>query len=163
MKFAVLATGPSMSQEVADSVRYLRVVAISDAYKLAPWAEAMVSQDIAWWSANPDAMKFAGRKFSRNNIGGVERIKTDAVSTSSNSGLFALEVAKRLGATIIELHGFDMHGTHYFGPHPAHLRNTTKDRFEHFQVQFAQWGKQNPQLTVINKTPGSALRAFPHG
>lgn len=164
MKFAILATGPSMSQAVADSVRDLRVIAVSDAFRLAPWAEAMAAQDVQWWRVNKDAHEFAGRKFSVNNIGGkVERIKSGLIGTSSSSGVLALEVAKSLGATDIELHGFDMHGSHYFGPHVGKLKNTTDARFQCFQVQFNKWGKANPAIRVINKTPGSALRAFPHG
>lgn len=64
MKAIILATGPSMSQAVADSARgFGTVIAVSDAYRLAPWADCLVSADTAWWKHhNPD---FAGPKFSQ--------------------------------------------------------------------------------------------------
>lgn len=163
MIFAVLATGPSMSQAVADSVRHLRCVAVSNAYQLAPWAEAMVSVDIAWWKHHPEALAFPGRKFCVGQVEGTEQYK---IPGGSNSGLYGLHVAHMLGATRILLLGFDMHGTHYFGPHPKkrvenaghyELKNTPPHRFEVFKRQFAYWKR----CEVINCTPGSALDCYP--
>lgn len=169
MKCAILATGPSMSQELADHIRaqgHGLVVVVSDAFRLAPWADALAAQDHAWWRANADAKKFAGQKFSSNTIAGVQKVR-DAL-TCWSSGVLALEVAAMLGATEIDLHGFDMHGTHYFGPHESidpktgkKLKNTTSKRREIFQNQFAQWGRKHHNIQVTNYTPGSKLRAFP--
>ncbi len=155
--FAILATGPSMSQAVADSARSLRRIAVSDAWRLAPDADALVSTDAAWWRANREAMDFAGRKFSVGHVTGVERV--EGMATSSNSGLLAMHVAVKLGATRILLLGFDMHGTHFFGPHMAPLVNTTPDRFEIFKRAFKRWAG----CPVVNCTPNSALECFPRG
>lgn len=173
MLFAVLLPGPSMSVSVAESVRQLQTVAvnavaidITDADgktipAVAPWATAMVAQDVAFWDSLPQAKAFAGRKFSANNIGGVERLI--GVQSGHCSGVAGLEAAKFLGATQILLLGCDMQGTHYFGPyaHPK-LRNTSDKRRLIHAAQFAQWGKRNPDIRVINCTPGSALQCFPH-
>jgi hypothetical protein len=157
--FAVLGTGPSMSQELANLVRdKCRVVAVSDAYKLAPWAEALVSNDRSWWRQHPEAMKFAGRKFAGAKLSGTEYLMATGIyRAGSNSGLQGLRVAEMLGATRILLLGFDMSGTHFFGEHPAPLRNTTAKRFKAHIAQFKGW--YGPK--VINCTPGSALTAFP--
>jgi hypothetical protein len=159
--FAVLATGPSMSQEVADYVRdKCRAVAVSDAYRLAPWADALVSNDRNWWIANPDAMKFAGRKFCGGRQHGTEHLSFDpAFGSGINSGLQGMRVAKLLGASKILLLGFDMNsarGAHFFGRHPAPLRNTTPPRFRAHVSQFRKW--RGPD--VINCTPNSALKQF---
>lgn len=160
--FAILCTGPSMSQAVADSVRHLRVIAVNDAYKLAPWAEALAANDSGWWHNRPEARQFAGRKFCSMKINGdTERVDPNQVYTHHCSGVLALEVAKVLGAKTIILLGADMHGTHYFGPYTGSLRNTSDLRRREHANQFKTWGKENKGVEVFNCTPGSALTCFP--
>jgi hypothetical protein len=159
--FAILCPGPSMSKAVADSVRHLRVIAVNNAFELAPDAEALVANDMAWWNKNPKAKDFAGRKFSTNRIKGVERIESKHVNTPHASGVVALEVAKILGATRILLFGADLHGSHYFGEYTNGLKNTTDARRKVHAKQFANWGRAHPKIQVFNCTPNSALTAFP--
>ena len=162
MIFAVLCTGPSMSQAVADSVRHLRVIAVNQAYELAPWAEALAANDMGWWHNNPKAREFEGRKFSANEIREVERVTGNGQVRSEHcSGVLALEVAKFLGATRVLLLGVDFHGSHYFGDYTGTLRNTTEQRRGHHAKQFAVWGKANPQVEILNCTPESKLACFP--
>lgn len=162
MQFVLLAPGPSMSQAVADSVRGQKVGVVTSAYPLAPWADFLAATDVQWWLKNPEARKFAGRKFSPNRIGdGVEKIRTKLVISCCNSGVLALECAKRLGATRILLLGFDMGLGHYFGQYTNGLSNTTAQRRVVHHAQFASWAKANRDIEVLNCTPGSALQAFP--
>lgn len=161
--WCVLASGPSMSREIADSVRgRCKVVAVSNCYELAPWADVLVSADGAWWKANPRALEFQGLKYGLMPdfapVKGVE--KFDAPS-GINSGLLGLLVAAKLGAKKILLAGFDMKGSHYFGPHPAPLKNTSDVRFEAFKRQFVHYRPR--KVEVINCTPGSGLKTFPMG
>lgn len=181
MQAIVVATGPSLTKDQVASVNRWRlccgsgccgdatrtdedrvVIAVSDAYKRVS-ADALVSQDPAWWKRYPEAMEFAGRKFSTNEIPGVERVtNSGAITTGTNSGLLACFVAQReFGATRILLLGIDLHGSHYFGPHPPELKNTTAARFLVFQRQFRQWSHSG--IEVINCAPGSALDCFPRG
>lgn len=161
--FAVLATGPSMSQELANYVRgKCKVIAVSDAYKLAPWADALVSNDRNWWEHNKAANKFAGRKFASVALPhGVEALpRVGVYGGGINSGLQGMRVAQILGATKILLLGFDMsaeRGLHYFGAHPHPLKNTTAKRFVKHIEQFNKWHG----CPVINCTPRSALKRFP--
>src|SRR5262245_44079884 len=63
MRCAILATGPSMTQAVADSVAWFDlIVVVNDAFRLALWAHALAANDHAWWRRNPDSREFAGRK-----------------------------------------------------------------------------------------------------
>lgn len=151
-----------MSQALADSLRAETCIVVSDCYRLAPWATALCAQDHKWWQVHPDALKFAGRKFSTNKIEGVETVRAECVERQSSSGVLALEVARRMGAKVIELYGFDNQGSHYFGPHPEPLTNTTSGRFEIFQQQFALLGGEMKKagIRIVNKTPNSALRCF---
>lgn len=157
MIFAVLASGPSMSQEVADSVRgRCSVVAVSDAYRLAPWADVLVSQDAAWWRSHPDAKEFKGRKFAGVVVPDVEKFPS---LTGSNSGLLGCQVAVSLGATRILLLGVDLRGSHFFGPHPAPLRNTAEHRFRAFEEQFKRYKPRG--VEILNCSPKSFLKAYP--
>lgn len=164
-EFAVIATGPSLTQEQVDKVRAkFRVIVVNDAYQLAPWAEYLVAQDYEWWNHHKDAYQFSGRKFSTHEIPGVDRLdRNGMISNSTNSGLVAIELAKRLGATKIVLLGFDMHGSHYFGAHPEGLHNTPPARFNRFMQAMEVWRMMNTGLDVVNCTPGSALKVFRRG
>lgn len=158
---ALLATGESMSHAVVDSVRdRCLVVAINDTFQLAPWADALVAQDVEWWKQHPEAHEFAARKFSTNRIEGVQQIESPFIRKSSSSGLLAMEVALRMGANRLLLLGFDMRGSHYFGPHQNGLRNTSPGRFEIFKTKMQEWAKAHPRVEIVNCTPGSALAAF---
>lgn len=158
-----------MSQAVADGVRGNIVIAINNAYKLAPWADALCAQDHEWWRVHSDAKQFAGRKFSANRIVDIEQVFSDYVQRQSSSGVLALEVARRYGAKHnlwdIELHGFDNRGTHYFGPHPEPLRNTSEERFRFFETQLSALGGEMKKagFRIINRTPNSALTCFEMG
>lgn len=159
MIWACLATGPSMSQAVADAVRgKCKVVVVSDAVRLAPWADVMVSSDLKWWKHHEP--EFAGPKYATVEIPHTD-IKRFDTETATNSGLLALKVAVSLGAKRVLLLGYDMGGTHFFGPHPEPLRNTKPERFEVFKKQFAGFAPRG--VEIINCTPGSALDCFPRG
>lgn len=157
--WAVLATGPSLTKAQVAAVRHLPCVAVSDAFRLAPWAAAMAAQDRKWWEVHADALAFAGRKFSTRGIVGVERVPIGPVVSSTNSGLLAVHVARMLGATRVLLLGVDMKGTHYFGPHRHGLKNTGPERFNDMRRQFARYPRGD--LEIINCSPGSALDCFP--
>lgn len=162
---AVLATGPSMNQAVADSVRgRCIVIAVSDAYKLAPDADALVSNDSKWWRFHKkEAFEFKGRKFCGARFPGTEFIKpTKGHDATSNSGLQGMRVARDYySAHKILLLGFDQHGTHFFGLHPSPLKNTSDSRRAVHQKQFAKFDQTT--CRVVNCTPGSALTCFPMG
>jgi hypothetical protein len=160
----VLATGESLSPWQVAHVRAAhdegrcKAVAVSDAYQLAPWADAMVSNDMRWWRQHPEAVKFAGRKFCGADYRGTERLPPNPTfPAGTNSGLQGMRVAAMLGATRIVLLGLDMKGTHYFGKHPSTLKNSTPADFERMLIQFRRW---RSDAEVINCSPGSALTCF---
>lgn len=162
MIFAVLATGPSLTQQQADSVRdRCRVIAVSDAYRLAPWADALASTDAAWWKAHPDALEFPGRKFGIiHDFQGVTGVETLHVDTGTNSGLLGIMAAVKMGAKRVLLLGFDLHspGDHFFGRHPKPLKSTPVKRMEDFKRQFANYKPRG--VEIINCTVGSELHCY---
>lgn len=158
MTWVVLATGPSMSQEIADYIRgKCRVVAVSDAYKIAPWADILVSNDRKWWEVHPEAEKVRGVRYCSHKLREVEEFR-EHVHLGRNSGLMGMCAARAHGAKRLLLCGFDMHGSHFFGAHPEPLKNTTERIFSTHIRQFDGFSG----CEVINCTLGSQLKRFPY-
>lgn len=165
--WAVLASGPSITQDSVDLVRRARedgvlagVAAVSNVgLDLAPWADCLLSHDSTWWKAHPKALKFPGEKVCSNfQFKNCIQYRSHNIN-GCNSGRMAMQyVWKKKEADRIILLGFDMHGTHYFGKHTdPKLRNTSPQRFAIHIMQFDVW--KGPPVT--NCTPGSALKKFP--
>ena len=170
--WVVVASGQSLTDEQVEYVRSKKesgdiagVIAVSDVGLLkAPWADALVSHDSNWWIVHPEALDFKGKKFSSLSYRGTIGFPAKNVSKLSgcNSGLLAMFVAKHyFKAQRIILLGFDMHGTHFFGPHTATafgrvLKNTPPPKFLIHLSQF----KHFTGCEVINCTPGSALELY---
>lgn len=174
MTWAVLATGPSLTQEDVDAVRGLPVVAVNDAYKLAPWAKCLHASDQRWWALHPEALKHCGEKSALEPVGGVvQYTPSDAIledrahylATGRNSGYQAINIAIHKGARRVLLLGFDMRRvdgkSHFFGSHPRSLER---------QHPYAAWLERFEELAditkargieIINCTPRSALKCFP--
>lgn len=168
----VLASGPSMSQEIADRLRPMEMptIVVNETYRLAPWADLLYAADEAWWKVKP--REFNGLKVSCSEVPGVLHLKNagrigysddaDCVHTYGNSGAQAIQIAAKGGAARIELYGFDMHGTHWHGEHEKPLRKTSA-------VSFCKWIDEMKTLAaaleargieVVNMTEGSALSCF---
>lgn len=158
-EWALLAPGPSAPELVSKISPDVRLCVINNAFELVPKADFLVASDRGWWMKNPEAMDFPAKRCSNfPDLPGVEYLR---IPQGLNSGVLGLKVAAREGATKIRLYGFDMHGSHFFGKYENGLRNTTSDRRAVFHKQYAEWAKSNPNIEVINCTPGSALKCFP--
>ncbi len=133
-----MASGPSMTREVAEQIRSsgCRSIAVNDnglpkngKPAMAPWADILYASDATWWyNMRRSAEKFAGLKVTiatQGNVapntisddvvimghGGVAGFdeRTAFLRTGSNSGYAATHLAIHLGAARIVLCGFDMH------------------------------------------------------
>lgn len=186
-----LAPGPSLTSDAvgrvlarrveADgilSARSPRVIAINDAYRLAPWAEYLYACDAPWWALHGARLnEVTGRCVSVDE--GVafpwvhvlrqqeKEFSTDpaALQTGSNSGFQALNLAYLLGAARVLLAGYDMRvidgRSHFFGEHPDPLNKPSP--YHLFVQAFRDAAPRLKELglEVINCTPGSALDCFP--
>lgn len=183
---AILASGPSMSQKIADRVRGLPTIAINDTILLAPWADMLYAADGEWWTSHPRAevraavKAFTGLKVSLNRepVPGVHMLRQSrasmpdkvagfepdpgALRSGGNGGYQALHIAAHARAARVLLCGFDMHGSHWHGEHQRPLRNTDKDLFSKWIARFVGLAPILAErgLEVINCTPGSALTCF---
>lgn len=183
----VAASGPSLTQEVADACRGRRAIAVNDAWRLMPWADILYSCDAAWWRVHNGCPDFHGEKWSSHSAetnnkdnddllarAGVRLVAGQAGDTFStdprvihygnNSGFQAINLAILLGARRIVLVGFDMRVVdgkrHFFGNHPEPLSNRIE--YSYFVPTFANAARHLPAgVTILNATPGSALKCFP--
>lgn len=182
----VAASGPSLTQDVAWQCQGIRTIAVNDAFRLLPWADALYGCDLVWWDYHHGCPDFAGEKWTshslipKNNkldvspsyglkiIPGADNpgFSTDParVHYGNNSGFQAVNLALLWGADPIILVGFDMRPvggkTHFFGEHKAPLRapGIWATWIRNFEVAARMKG---PSPVILNATPESALRCFP--
>ncbi len=178
-----LGTGPSLIQTDVDWCRgKATVIAINNAWELAPWADVLYAADEKWWRRFAGVPTFRGLKYSimpkqnqqstlqefadiqiLGNTGGFGlELEPSGLRTGANSGYQAIGLARHLGASRIVLLGYDMHdrhGEHFFGRHPdSHGPN--------FALCLAAFPTLVEPLkaagvSIVNCTPGSALTCFP--
>jgi hypothetical protein len=136
-----VATGPSLVQEDVDALQgRVRVLAINDAYRMAPWADALYAADLTWWHVHHPLAKvdFEGRMYTietkkdRTNprIGaqlyGLKVYKQEAdrdlyhnglsnepgvLRLGGLSGYQGINLVKHWGATVVLLLGYDLQRT----------------------------------------------------
>lgn len=173
----IAATGPSLTAAQLVAVRgRARLIAVNDAYRLAPWADALYAADDEWISHHRPAI--SGQKWTqcerwRDRDGwrwvkgiGVGGLSTDptVIFWGSNSGFQACNLAVHFGAKRLVLIGFDMRlagKRHFFGDHPGRMnKDSPYGRFiRHFDRAAPDFVAAG--VTVINATAGSALTCFP--
>lgn len=119
---AVLAPGPALTKELADSVRQHKRIAVRRAFQVAPDADMLVSLDGPTGSLD-DAFWGEAKDFAGLRVCGLERDDVDALYCGMhyetvvldasqsveirNNGLAAIRIAQRAGAAKILLVGFD--------------------------------------------------------
>ncbi len=176
----IIGGGPSLP---VDLVPYLgsqgRVIAVNNAYKLAPLADITYSADYDWflWHRRnlhsyigplllmrADLPPLTGcKRVVRRimHIGGPRLSRDPARIAGWCSGSNALNIAYLAGAERIILLGFDMRPGHW---HDEHKKETPPHRYQdryipHFEAMADEL--KNEPVTVLNASPGSAMTCFP--
>jgi hypothetical protein len=172
--------GPSLTQADVDAVRgRARVVAINDAYRLAPWADVLYAADRKWIDWHDGVPGFAGPKYSiesqdptprpdwtvLRNTGplGLELLNASGLRAGFNSGYQAIGLAVHFGAARIVLLGYDMGPSadgrsHWFGDHPDGKASPYPQMiaaFDTLAVALAECG-----VSVVNCSRRTALTTF---
>ena len=174
-----LGGGPSLTREDVEWCRgKATVIAINDAYKLAPWADVLYACDAKWWKWHRGVPEFSGLKYALEadagqwpnvqvleNTGehGIETQPT-GLRTGRNGGYQAINLAVHLGATRVLLLGYDMQAkkgqpSHWFGEHPVAIRSPFQMFLEHFPAIVTPLRQLG--VTVINCSRETALELFP--
>ena len=173
-----LGGGPSLAAaDVAHCRGRARVIAVNDAYRLAPWADVLYACDAKWWRWHDGAPDFRGLKVTleRPEYPGLKRLRQGArrgfdpdpgvLATGRNGGYQAIHLSVHLGAKRVLLLGYDMRivagRTHWFGEHPVESKPEVfaKAMLPCFDSLVAPLAARRVQ--VINCTPESPLKAFP--
>lgn len=186
---AIVATGPSLTMADVEAVRgRVRVVAVNDAVRVAPWADALYSSDARWWRHYAGVPEFAGAKWAIGSapgradvirpyeeIGvlrhtGVDGLERDpgGLRSGDHSGYAALNLVVHYGVRRVLLLGYDLGRaavgpSHFFGSHPAALPETSETLYAWFRRRYRTIVDVLPLVgvTVWNCTPGSRLEVFP--
>ena len=182
---ACLGGGPSLTHaQVAALKGRVRVIAINDAWQVAPWAEVLYACDWRWWLKHNGVPAFTGLKVALSNarahldaypeIHLLENTGTEGLEfeptglrTGRNGGYQAINLAVHLGAKRILLLGYDMKAaadgrTHWFGDHadwPTRPSVFAQAMLPHFPGLAA--ALEVLGVEVVNCTPDSALDTFP--
>lgn len=182
---ACVATGLSLTAADVERLRgKVRVIAVNDAHRLAPWADVLYSSDAYWWLHYQGVPAFAGRKvgiasqraddfqpswgitvLANTGDDGIE-FRPTGLRTAWNSGGAAINLAVHLvgwPARILLL-GYDMGATgasHFFGAHPPKIQNDSP-----YPTFIAKIGTMveplaRAQIAVLNCTSRTALDCFP--
>ena len=188
--------GPSLTaaqvnacrDRIDDRGNRVRIIAINDAYKLAPWADVLYFCDCKWWRWHHKRLTDWAGLIVRLQGGahdfGDPRIKVmrnldqkgglatqrDGLHTGQNSGYQAINLAVHFGARRILLLGYDLSAkheggkvvTHWFGDHPGgtaeRVYSTMLPWFDTLPRELERRG-----VEVINCTGGGRLNVFPRG
>lgn len=172
-----IAGGASLTREQVAHSKGHKVIAINNAYKLAPWADILYACDKQWWQWHNGCPDFKGYKLqhhSDNVYPGIDTIMSDGLNgfsdrldrirTGGNSGYQAIHIAMHLGAKRIILLGYDMHAkgdkSHWFGEHP--IGRQRDSRYAEWIPRFRALQKAafERDISIYNCTPGSALECF---
>lgn len=177
--FVCIGGGPSLTIDDVNAVRGLaRVIAINDAYRLAPWADVLYAADRKWIEWFDGVPSFTGPKYSIESSDTVKRpdwqvlrntgtlgleLDPSGLRTGINSGYQSLGLAYHLGAARVLLLGFDMQwkngNSHWFGDH----RDSQPSPYPQMIAAFDSIVQplKDAGVEVVNCTPGSALKCFP--
>ena len=119
---AVLASGPNMSADIAKALRKHKTIAVNFAVRAAPWADMLVALDGNWPQELRDFegirvtgvadetldARYIGPQWERVKLGESHEIEIH------NSGLSAVRLAARMGASKIILAGFEPEARRHF-------------------------------------------------
>lgn len=175
----ILGGGPSLKLSDVEMLKGRHVIAVNNAYQIAPWADFCFFMDSGWFREHRERLKdFGGIKVSiahnveAHGVKEMVRGKREGLSVDPktlnhghNSGHSAVNLAILLGAKTIVLLGFDMKvvdGKHNW--HAGHARKMRTEVYEEDYLKcFATIVKPLEQLNaqVLNTVKDSALTCFP--
>lgn len=180
---AVVASGPSATDEPLDPLRDLGIatIAVNTSFRLVPWADMLYACDYRWWEKFDGMPGWTGLKVSQDPAcqlagWGVRRVYANHASDriemkrvanigwAGNSGFQAINIAAQSGARRIVLIGFDQGGPErWHAPHgPGHPTPRQADIDRHRRATDAAYGQLlDHGIEAILTSRRSALQNYP--
>lgn len=178
----IIGGGPSLRGFDIDRLKGRRVIAVNQAYKLAPWIDVMFFGDCRWLASNAAALlHFAGLKVTTceqhigkpgitvikrlNRISGIS-IDPGILAWNLSSGACVINLAVHFGVKRIILLGYDMQvvdGNHNWHDDYAKHNNPRRNPYPRFMRNFPAIaeGLKRKNIECLNACPTSALDVFP--
>jgi hypothetical protein len=180
----IIAGGPSVPVNLIARLRgKVRVIAINDSWRLAPWADVLYFCDAPWYRRNLNEIqeRFTGRyvvTIAEDRFPGVTQLRCSgalgldqdpgSLRHGNNSGYQAIHLAYHFGASRIVLVGYDMHANGRNHWHNRDAGRDSKDFNQTLQLDMLpcfEYLKQpllDAGVTVVNASPNSALKVWPY-
>lgn len=183
---AIIASGPSAKKAGVDQLRgKVKVIAINESWRLAPWADALYGCDANWWKLHDGIRFFQGLKISAEAEAcktypdikkvTITHVRSDDIcidrpgyiGAGGNSGFQSLNLAVQFGGKRILLVGYDMRvdlGEHWHKRHPMPLSNPHPyDNLPRWRraIDGAAQCLKEMGIAVVNCSPVSLLTAYP--
>jgi hypothetical protein len=184
----VLASGPSLTQEVCDKIKGRKAIVINLSFRLAPWAPVWFftdssiyeryRDDVAAWPGEIVSMSRTAKREIPDKVKRVQgegdpsfpvrdfpRLGSPVIRQGRSSGHTAVSLAVALGAKQIVLLGFDMRlveGREHH--HQEYAGPRDQDIYaREFVPGFDGWNAAAlaAGVEILNATPGSAVTEFP--
>lgn len=190
--WAVIAGGNSVTADDVEALRgRVRVLCINDAWKWAPWGDAVYAADYLWWQEHHEAVRehFEGRMFTCTNSADSARpygayknfgcycfeqepdsnIRHSGLSDNPTtlrigglSGYQGIGVVKNWGAKVAITLGYDMCRTNgKIHPHGDHKKPLRPGPDFKAASNFNAMKPEEHGLTVINCSPNTVLTCWP--
>lgn len=180
-----IASGPSLTDGQvhlignAHACNEVKVIAVADNYRKAPWADVVFAADILWWSRHVRDVtrlsaaerwtcdKTAAQRHGLKHMPGSAKtgLGVQSLYSNGNSGAMAINLAALFGATRIILVGYDMQLSdggrkHWFGDHPKPLVQAML--FPEWRSRMAKLAQDCDKhgIVVLNATLKTALTCF---
>lgn len=167
----VCASGPSLTQAVADAVRATGLIAIvtNDTWRRLPGAAVLFAANATWWKkrnprVSPLPEEFHGERICSEDDPhtGAAFVPPRKIGAGGNSALRACHLAEDRGAARCLLFGVDLRDdqvTHWHGLHKG-LSNPSEVTFLRHRKAWAAFAAQT-KLEIWNGNPDSGLDCFP--
>jgi len=185
----VVASGPSLTQQVAETCRKARwfngwrIICVSDAYRLfsPSGADILYSCDTEWWNLHDGAKEFRGERWSSHDDNGNKKLEVAerfglalvrgalcagfssdpaVIHYGHNSGYQAVNLALLKGATKVVLVGFDMRVVDEKTHFFGSHPKPLRDNTS-FKNFIKAFEVSKSPVPIVNATPGSALTCYP--
>lgn len=161
---ACLASGPSLAVEDVRQVHGLTRVVANNTWRLAPDADALYAADAAWWQVHRGEVP-AGIDLWTGSVAAAREFDLHLLQPDYGvSGVAALALAARLGATTVILLGHDCslaRGSHWHGDHTRTGNPRAQDPAM-WQRQYQQLADQlGGRVKVLNCSRYTELECFP--